>query len=125
MSDSGGELPKNKELETAMLCVNGREFLVRLDWARRNIPNESNAWTFITGLAYTNPSKFMSYVDEYSQELFEWDEIDEILKNGINSGSATSGKIQAIKRYREITCTGVKEAKEAVVKRIRALGIIS
>ena len=110
-------LPKGKELEEAMLCVNGREFIVRLDWARRGVEEGSNAWTLLTGIAYKNPQKFISFVDEFSNQLFEWYEVDHVLHSGPHK------KIPAIKKYREITGVGLKEAKAAVEDRMRILGL--
>lgn len=112
----GDALTKNKELEEAMLCVNGREFLVRLDWARRDLLEESNAWKFITELAYQNPIKFISYVDSFSDQMFEWVEIDQLIK------ANPKMKIPIIKRYREITGKGLKDSKEAIDARFRKLG---
>ena len=118
----GDLLPKNKELEAAMLCVDGRKFLARLDWVRKELPENSRAWEFLTKLAKKNPVKFMEYVDEFSNNLFEWDEIDAILQSG---GPATN-KIRAIKRYREILGSdviGLTEAKRAVEERMRKLQV--
>jgi len=116
----GDTLPKNNELEAAMLCVDGRRFLSRLDWVRKSLSEDSNAWTFITKLAYKNPVKFMEYVDAFSNDLFEWDEIDAILRSGPHA------KIPAIKKYREIVGgdeVGLREAKRIVEERIRKLQV--
>ena len=124
MGESGGmeKLPKNKELEAAMLCVNGREFLSRLDWVRKNLGEDTHAWEFLTKLAYKNPAGFVSLVSELSNNLFEWDKIDKILLQGTDAGK----KIRAIKAYREYAgggAVGLKEAKEAVEDRMRVLQV--
>ena len=101
-----------------MLCVDGRKFLARLDWVRDELHENSRAWEFLTKLANKNPVKFMEYVEEFSDNLFEWDEVDAILRSGPHS------KIPAIKKYREIMGNGVvglKEAKIAVEGRMRKL----
>jgi len=121
MGDSGGapRLPKNKELEAAMLCVNGREFLSRLDWVRKGLDENTNAWEFLTKLAHKNPAGFVSLVSELSNNLFEWDKIDEILLEG-----SAGAKIRAIKAYRvhaggeEI---GLRAAKETIEDRMKIL----
>jgi len=113
----GENLTEGKELEEAMLCVNGRQFISCLDWARDNLDTNMNAWKFITGLAYKNPAKFVSYVTEVSDDVSKWGVIDEILRSGNNK------KIPAIKEYRGLTGKGLKEAKEAIEKRMCKLGI--
>jgi hypothetical protein len=120
MADLGGpeKLPKGKELEAAMLCVNGREFIYRLDWVRKELPEDSNAWKFLTGLAYSNPSRFIKLVEETRLDSAEWFEVDQILK------SHPHPKIAAIKAYRETHAgVGLKEAKEKVEKRMSDFGI--
>lgn len=105
----GDSLTSGKELEEAILYVNGRDFLSRLDWARRELDDDTNAWSFITALAHSNPAKFVSLVNDLSDNLFDWVEIDALLSLG--------KVIPAIKQYREITNAGLKEAKNAIDER--------
>jgi hypothetical protein len=112
-----GSLTEGKELEEAMLCVNGREFVSCLDWARDNLSTTMNAWKLITELAYQNPAKFVSFVKEVSNDLFKWGTIDEMLRTGPHR------KIPAIKKYREKTGEGLKEAKKAIEERMDKLGM--
>lgn len=116
----GNSLPENRELEAAMLCVDGREFLSRLDWVRKELPQDSNAWTFLTSLAEKNPVKFIELVDEFSNELFDWEEIDSFLKQ------TKPDKIRAIKKYRDHVGTknvSLKDAKRIIEERMAKLGV--
>mgnify|MGYP006310021599 CR=1 FL=1 len=117
----GEALPNGGELEAAMLCVDGRRFISRLDWARKDLDQRSNAWVFLTALAEKNPVKFMEYVDEFSNELFEWEKIDKILLG--QSPTTGKKKIEAIKLYRQYRDVDLKEAKEMIEKRMQELSI--
>jgi len=118
-----GELPKNHELEAALLCVDGRKFRARLDWVRKSLADNSNAWIFLTALADKNPVKFMSLVDEFSNVLFDWDDIDVLLTSGM--GGMNSGKIPAIKKYKEyFKEKSLREAKADIEDRMRHLRIL-
>ena len=118
------ELPENKELETALLSVNGREFLQRLDWVRKDLDEGSNAWAFVTHLARNNPSKFIEYVNEVSDCLVLWEDVDKTLFS-----TNPPDKIRAVKSYRNnvfksgLPNPGIKAAKAAVEQRMKFLGL--